>query len=427
MTPRSVLRDRLILLLATDPDGLKRSEALRRIGAEYADQWTAEDLVPNPHDSGKPRWQNSISWERKNFVDDDVIAGPDNGVWKLTSNGQAKAKAILDRRQLLRESADVDWTLTPGVTMSRRERMERFGGGRQGGIEPSSRSQNVFVYSDPAAGKIHGYTYDGWSVSGDVFLYTGEGPSGDQRFTAGNKAIRDHVSAGRVLRLFIADGVTVGTSEKIQTYIGKFSLSSLTPFVRAEAPGADGLARSVIVFRLVPTGDVHRRVQDNSVFDDASRELGLDLEPEAKAASVAHSTEIPEEQNQNKVYDKKATSEAVARRREADLVDRFRIFAGGIGYSFTRYKVRPPGEIGYLYTDIADQATGTLYEVKATSTREAVRMALAQLLDYRRHLDPNLRHAVLLPSRPSEDLISLLREHSVACVYETTNGAFVSV
>jgi hypothetical protein len=80
------------------------------------------------------------------------------------------------------------WDLKPGDKLNRDERMVRFGGGRQGGIEPSARTPNVFVYSDPKAGATFGYHYDGWNADGTVFLYTGEGGSGEQQLTSGNKA-----------------------------------------------------------------------------------------------------------------------------------------------------------------------------------------------------------------------------------------------
>lgn len=71
-----------------------------------------------------------------------------------------------------------------------------------------------------------------------------------------------------------------------------------------------------------------------------------------------------------------------------------------------------------LLTDLYDISAHVLYELKSDSSREAVRMAIGQLLDYRRHIvpaDPAL--AVLLPDEPHEDLRSLLDSVNITLVY----------
>jgi len=73
-------------------------------------------------------------------------------------------------------------------------------------MEPSAKTPNVFIYSDPSRGMAHGYTFDGWAPDGEVFLYTGEGPVGDQLMRDGNKALLDHKKDGKAVRLFVADG-----------------------------------------------------------------------------------------------------------------------------------------------------------------------------------------------------------------------------
>jgi hypothetical protein len=106
------------------------------------------------------------------------------------------------------------------------------------------------VYSDPKAGAAFGYHYDGWNADGTVFLYTGEGGSGEQQLTSGNKAIAEHRERGNALRVFVADGTEPGSGTRRQLYVGEFRIDAELPYVRAEAPGVDGLMRSVLVFRL---------------------------------------------------------------------------------------------------------------------------------------------------------------------------------
>ncbi len=50
-----------------------------------------------------------------------------------------------------------------------------------------------------------------------------------------------------------------------------------------------------------------------------------------------------------------------------------------------------------------------LIEAKGSTDRQSIRMAIGQLIDYRRFTASGVRCAVLLPSRPRADLIELLR------------------
>jgi hypothetical protein len=51
----------------------------------------------------------------------------------------------------------MDLDLRPGDTIRRVELHRRYGGGGQGGISPSTKTPNVFIFSDPARGEQHGY------------------------------------------------------------------------------------------------------------------------------------------------------------------------------------------------------------------------------------------------------------------------------
>jgi hypothetical protein len=113
---------------------------------------------------------------------------------------------------------------------------KEFGGRWQGGIGPSRKSQNVFVFSDSAAGEPHGY-YDGWLGDG-CFHYTGEGQHGDQEMKSGNAAILNHHAEERALRVFKGARGTV-------TYVDEFEIDDAEPFYRTDAPetGAGPAAR----------------------------------------------------------------------------------------------------------------------------------------------------------------------------------------
>jgi hypothetical protein len=140
------------------------------------------------------------------------------------------------------------WTLIVGEVVSRKELHELYGGRRQGGISPSRKTPDVFLFSDPSAGRVHGYIYDGPDTDDPtLFHYTGEGQTGNQRMVSGNKAVRDHVAQGRTLRLF------KGVRGEVR-YLGEYQLDDRAYDLRQAPSTGGGPYREVIVFRLRPVG-----------------------------------------------------------------------------------------------------------------------------------------------------------------------------
>jgi hypothetical protein len=147
----------------------------------------------------------------------------------------------------------MEWEFEIGDLTTRREVMERYGGSRFGGIEPSNKTPNVLIYSDPQQGTQHGYNYDGWDPdpASPIYYYTGEGQRGDQNpESKGNGAILRHLDTGRSLRLFEAAGPNRGGG-KPQLYVGEFHVDPADPWRYREAPDRDGKIRNVVVFKLV--------------------------------------------------------------------------------------------------------------------------------------------------------------------------------
>jgi hypothetical protein len=304
-----------------------------------------------------------------------------------------------------------EWLEPIGAHLTREERAARYGGAKFGGIEPSRRSPNVFLYSDPAEGEAFGYNFDGWNEEGSVFLYTGDGQVGDQLFRDGNKAVANHVEDGRTLRLFLADGLVEGTNTKSQRYVGPFRLDAELPFFYEEAPDRNGDLRTVIVFRLVPDGDTDIRSSDRSATGDP--------------VAVTQANLVDVETHATPTYEQSGSQPVTAVRAESELVARYRKAAAAQGHTFKRWKIVPPGELRPLFTDPYDQSANELIEAKGTATRGAIREAIGQLFDYRRHIPPDDPHlAVLLPHRPSEDLVDLLHTCAITCIYETDRGVF---
>jgi len=304
--------------------------------------------------------------------------------------------------------------------MTRDERRVLFGGGTQGGVEPSRKFPAVFVYSDPGRGGLFGYDFDGWDTAGDVFLYTGEGQRGDQRPVSGNRALLTAADRGRALHVFVADGRLPGTLTVNQLYLGQFQLDPEQPYVRAEAPDVTGEARSVLVFRLRPIGGVLTRDADRSAAGAPAGEA-----QQVEVALTGAASDIPIEAYNTSTYERRGSESTQGQRTEGALLARYQRWVEKQGHLVTRHRLRPPGELQWLLTDLHDVTANELYEAKGVSTRASVRAALAQLLDYRRHLPaPASRCTALLPVRPSDDLVALLRENGLGCVYETITGHF---
>jgi hypothetical protein len=301
---------------------------------------------------------------------------------------------------------DTDWTLTPGTRVERKDLQAEYGGRTQGGIGPSRKTPNVLIFSDPVAGEP-----DGWD--GDVFHYTGEGQRGDQQMKSGNAAILNHAEEGRDLRLF-------NGARGMVTYDGEFEVDEDQPFYLTDAPETgDGPLRQVIVFRLRP----------------------VDVGPKKASAMLASLVDAPlaedvpiEEQQTERAYVAPSHEPYEAERREQKLVLKFEAFLRQRGHSVSRNKIRPPGEARPLFTDLYDATTKALFEAKGTVERNAIRMAIGQLADYRRFVDCGDPHHLvfLAPSKPRADLADLLESQGIALVYpvgteftDSLNGALL--
>jgi hypothetical protein len=91
-----------------------------------------------------------------------------------------------------------------------------------------------------------------------------------------------------------------------------------------------------------------------------------------------------------------------AERREQKLVRQFVDDLEAQAHSVSRLQLRPDGEPAALFCDVYDKTTNTIYEAKGTVTRPAVRMAIGQLADYARLVEPAPAKALLVPQKPRE-------------------------
>jgi hypothetical protein len=293
-----------------------------------------------------------------------------------------------------------EWTLRPGQKILRKRLHERFGGRTQGGIGPSNRTPNVFIFSDPVAGEKHGY-FDGWMPDG-LFHYCGEGQYGDQRMISGNASILHHQKAGRALRVFQgARGEVI--------YLGEFKIAEDNPWYEADAPeSGGGPLRKVIVFRLVPIDSTPQAPQTS---------LGRLLSTTKEQVQI-----LPlEQQLTERMFVNPSREPYKAERKESTLVRNLADQLRNMGHTVTRHQILPKGENRPLFTDLYDEDLDLLVEAKGSVTRENVRMAIGQLADYGRFF-PSAKQAILLPSEPRIDLIDLAHSQNITILWPTKRG-----
>ena len=85
-------------------------------------------------------------------------------------------------------------------------------------------------------------------------------------------------------------------------------------------------------------------------------------------------------------------------------------------HEVSRLRVVPAGESAPLYSDLWDVTASDLIEAKGGITRNQIRNAVGQLLDYGRFVEAKSR-TVLVPSRPRPDLLAYLAAVGVSVVY----------
>ncbi|MEV6422637.1 hypothetical protein [Streptomyces sp. NPDC051662] len=322
----------------------------------------------------------------------------------------------------------------------------------------------MVLYSDPEVAEQLGY-HDGWLAEedalGPIFEYTGAGGSGDQSFAgtggSGNTAILQHALKGRALRLFVREGTKPGTATRTHRYIGEFAVDEEQPFVPRQGIGADGAPRTTIVFRLRPTGTFERSARDaiapapHTTAQFVPRAVTIDMLQAAAvttggfiatdlrsttniaALGAAASGKLMPVQAVKVAEFARATSAATTvRRRKALLIESYVNHLESQGHSVGSFQIRIEGRTTTLRTDLFDATDHVLYEAQGSSDRDAVRIALGRLLDYRRYVRHDRRQyepksVILLPGRPDVDLEALLANHKTSLIYQAKTGEFISM
>ena len=157
----------------------------------------------------------------------------------------------------------------------------------------------------------------------------------------------------------------------------------------------------------------------------------MDVEPPEPTSKLTHvlmgptRVDVPiEQQETEKAFVNPSREPFEAERREQKLVLALEAHLLRLGHKVGRQRFLPPGEVRPIITDLFDATTGTLVEAKGSVERNAIRMAIGQLCDYRRFFAAGeLNHvAALFPTEPRADLCDLLRERGIVVIHRTDEG-----
>lgn len=278
------------------------------------------------------------------------------------------------------------WRLRPGEFTSRHQLQTDFGFSLQTGIGFSSRSQHVALYTAwTAAGAGFGW------IDGHYYYL------GTIREQMNNVVLRSR-EEGRALHLFERVGG--------QRYVDSFVFHSASS-VRHPDWRKPGETVELPLFKLVPVAAaVHRPRQ---VFDAPE-------ESTARIVAIQRHDLIRWEDGE--------VAQAVSQLTpEARLENRFCTYLFRQGVPFHRWAIPHEDSSNPLLTDVWIPGRQLLIETKSSSRRNEIRLAIGQLADYTRSL-PDCRHAILVPARPSNDLIDLAHSQEVGVIWPDDHGAW---
>lgn len=294
------------------------------------------------------------------------------------------------------------WTLEPGDTVLRRELHKTYGGSRQNGIVTLKTLPDILAFTDVRSGAAFGYhLFEGLQEDGS-YSYTGEGQRGDQEMLRGNRALAESGRTGRPIRLFTVQGTSV-------TYVGEFATGDPTYWERT-IPDVAGTLRKGFVFSLVPVV-----AQSELLAPSTSRATIAELDdwtaPDASDVIVA--IEAPD-----------SLSDRIVSRLEFALQSEFGSWLKANGDEPQRLRLISAGAT--LEPDLYAPSRGWIVEAKKSSGRQYVRTAIGQVLDYVHVAEQagiSAVPVVLLPARPTADLVALLGRHRITLVVRS-EGAF---
>jgi hypothetical protein len=155
----------------------------------------------------------------------------------------------------------------------------------------------------------------------------------------------------------------------------------------------------------------------------AAIRAGIDTGTVQPASTEPKVDDVPiENQNTESYTVNPSSTPRVAQRAEQALVRRYRDHMATKGVAVTRKRYLPRGEVRPIFSDAWAEARNVLVEAKNSDSRDSLRQAIGQLLDYRRFHEPGVNLAVLLPYKPMGDRLDLLTSAGLAAIWPIGDG-----
>ncbi|WP_156465942.1 MULTISPECIES: hypothetical protein [unclassified Rathayibacter] len=289
-----------------------------------------------------------------------------------------------------------------GKEIRRRSLLRALGGSWQNGIAPSASLPEIFAFTNPKTGARFGYDqFEGVRADGS-YAYTGDGQRGDQSFGSSNAALRDAAQNGKAIRLFKANGPRV-------TYIGVFT-NGTPNYVYRTIRSAYESERRGIIFNLLPL-DADLRMLSVPVDSSGAKPGPRDwVAPNVSDIVISGGDEA-------------LAGDRVVTRVEFELQRDFGHWLIQQGTPPSLLSLSPGSSP--IQPDLYVESRGWIVEAKKSTARSLVRMAIGQVLDYahvaRRQGYP-AAPLILLPGRPDEDMVDLIRSLSIITAIRTDDG-----
>lgn len=316
------------------------------------------------------------------------VLPPEKPRWLLDADQADAVRARVDGRSGTRK-----WVLQPGDELLRASLHAVYGGQEQGGISTPRSIPDVFIFTDPEKGAKYGYDrFEGLREDGN-YSYTGEGQVGDQLIDKrGNASLVRSVEQGRVIRLF-------RTKKTYATYVGSFTLGN-PAYWESTIPDIRGNDRRGYIFNLEPI-DAETELLPAYGGEELTSPVVTDWVPPNFADVVVEGGKLP-------TGPEGRTVSRVEFKLQSDF-GQWLTKAGHVPKNLTL-----PIDSSVIEPDLYVPTQGWIVEAKRSASREHIRTAIGQVLDYvhvARRFNIDATPVVLFPAAPAGDLVELI--HSV--------------
>ena len=296
--------------------------------------------------------------------------------------------------------------LVPGKSYIRTELREAFGGNRQRGIVTLPKHNAIFLMPS-RKNKDIGYEAR-WDDG--VYYLSGEGLTGDQKLTVGNKALKESIGTDKPIYLF-------EPLIKKEPYTHIFhSQVKCIEYEEYRGPDKDGNLRKM--FRFYFQSSEHPDFQNigyNKIMDEVREEVEEDYIKE----SISETSVSTKERKLSTQAYETARKEAVTRQQlENKLVADYINYLSEKGY-----------ETKHSQVDLIAEKNGkTIYiEAKILKGPTTAAHGLGQILHYDFILDKKADElALLFDRKPNEQTIEFIKQFKVKITYKEKDN-FITI